>query len=489
MRALEGVELAKARASTCGLLVSFDPARIDAEELVARLDRELNLHGSDVVACRESGRNAGESKRGPAQSVDSGSAIGRLNGPRFGVATTSVALAALGEFVAPVVLPLSAALLVYSAAPAVIETGRALVRERRVGLPALSTAIVGATLASGQFLPASLMAWCGEFWRWRHREAIGEVRRDGLAHSEVGDGPWREHLIAATAPAPSRWTLSREGEAFAERSVWPVLGVGTIGLLAAGAGQAAAIMRPDYATGRSLGGSVYRARCCVEAAKEGVLVWDASIFERIHACSIVVMDWDVIACRLDLVEAAAALRGMGYTLIAMSSHTHSEWQSEAIERGANSCVGGLDDQRRARWIDSTEASGGRVLYLGEGDQTPLAARAAWVAVDVARGSSEIDPGGGASHARFRVSSARGIAALRKLSLAERLAMRRMERWTCGANLAAAAGALFLGTPGLASVALTNAGILAVDIESRRPLRLNSDRSARRDENEQKGNGR
>ena len=49
-------------------------------------------------------------------------------------------------------------------------------RQRQLGLPTLFTTIIVGTLASGQFLAASLMSWMMAFWRYRHRAAQFRLR-------------------------------------------------------------------------------------------------------------------------------------------------------------------------------------------------------------------------------------------------------------------------------------------------------------------------
>ena len=98
----------------------------------------------------------------------------------FELANGSVALAAAGELALPALLPVSAVLLLASNIKVLRQTLREL-RERHVGLPTLFTTIIVGTLASGQFLAASLMAWMMAFWRYRHRAAQFRLRRQLLA--------------------------------------------------------------------------------------------------------------------------------------------------------------------------------------------------------------------------------------------------------------------------------------------------------------------
>jgi Cu2+-exporting ATPase len=86
----------------------------------------------------------------------------------FAPANVSLGIAATGEFVLPIVTPVTAGMLVLSN----IETFRAAAYQARggkFGLPVLYTSIVGVTLATGQFLSAALMFWFFRYWEHRYR--------------------------------------------------------------------------------------------------------------------------------------------------------------------------------------------------------------------------------------------------------------------------------------------------------------------------------
>jgi cation transport ATPase len=86
----------------------------------------------------------------------------------FAPANVSLGIAATGEFVLPIVTPVTAGMLVLSN----IETFRAAAHQARggkFGLPVLYTSIVGVTLATGQFLSAALMFWFFRYWEHRYR--------------------------------------------------------------------------------------------------------------------------------------------------------------------------------------------------------------------------------------------------------------------------------------------------------------------------------
>jgi cation transport ATPase len=96
----------------------------------------------------------------------------------FAPANVSLGFAATGEFVLPIVTPVTAGMLVLSN----LETFRAAAdqaREGKFGLPALYTSVVGATLVSGStaLLGAALMTWFFRYWEQRYRQDLAAESR------------------------------------------------------------------------------------------------------------------------------------------------------------------------------------------------------------------------------------------------------------------------------------------------------------------------
>jgi cation transport ATPase len=148
---IHGVRSSRVRPLTASLVVEYDPAILDVRRLVQLLDGLL---------------------RGPASSL---AYEGDPAPVRFGLANTALALAALGEFVVPALLPASAVLLVGSNVKT-LRTAWQDARQRQAGLPALYSTILAGTLASGQFVAATLMGWMFHFWRHQHRERLLATR-------------------------------------------------------------------------------------------------------------------------------------------------------------------------------------------------------------------------------------------------------------------------------------------------------------------------
>ena len=94
----------------------------------------------------------------------------------FGLPNTSLVLAFAGEMAAPALLPACAVLLVGSNLATFRAAGRQLLHGQ-LGLPALYTSIVAATLASGQFIVAAAMSWMLRFWQRLYRNELKNTSR------------------------------------------------------------------------------------------------------------------------------------------------------------------------------------------------------------------------------------------------------------------------------------------------------------------------
>ena len=354
LSAVGGVTACDVRRVTGSLLVRFEPAVLDTCRLVRILDRLL-AGSAHALA------HAGDPAPAP-----------------FAVANASVGLAALGEFALPALLPASALLLVGSNVPT-LRAAWSELRTRRPGLPVLYATIIAATLASGQFLAAALMAWMVKFWHRQHRGRLLATRRlllpgiaqhhrlarraspdtaevlldelrpgdcvtvpaggivpadgrvfsgwalveEGLLHgrggvllkptgsrvfagSRVHEGELKlevervgssthaaalaRALFSAAVPAASRSAVTAHGQQFAERTVVPTLATAGLGLLVGDLTTAAAVLRPDYATGPGLGVALELLEDTAECARRGVVVRDPSALRRLAEADLFLFD-------------------------------------------------------------------------------------------------------------------------------------------------------------------------------------------------------
>ena len=90
----------------------------------------------------------------------------RLPATKLGAANLTLGIAALADTIAPVLIPISAVLLIGTNVRTFREAWRRLA-SKKSGLPVLYVAIVAATLASGQFFASALMSWFFKFWQGR----------------------------------------------------------------------------------------------------------------------------------------------------------------------------------------------------------------------------------------------------------------------------------------------------------------------------------
>jgi cation transport ATPase len=138
----------------------------------------------------------------------------------FAPANVSLGFAATGEFVLPIVTPVTAGMLVLSN----LETFRAAAhqaREGKFGLPALYTSVVGATLVSGStaLLGAALMTWFFRYWEQRYRQDLATESRALLdktvslpeeARILTADG--LERIVPSRELVPGQRLRARAGE-------------------------------------------------------------------------------------------------------------------------------------------------------------------------------------------------------------------------------------------------------------------------------------
>ncbi len=76
------------------------------------------------------------------------------------LATGSIPLAAVAQFAFPPLLPVSAALFLYTSIPTFLAAKEQLFVERRIGCDALDVAVIVGCLATGQILPGAVLIWC-----------------------------------------------------------------------------------------------------------------------------------------------------------------------------------------------------------------------------------------------------------------------------------------------------------------------------------------
>jgi heavy metal translocating P-type ATPase len=83
----------------------------------------------------------------------------------FPLATASLGLAAASQFLAPILLPVSAGVFIYSVVPSFKNAHKVLFQEKRLGVDVLDAIVVLTCLATGQIFAGTVLAWCLSFGR------------------------------------------------------------------------------------------------------------------------------------------------------------------------------------------------------------------------------------------------------------------------------------------------------------------------------------
>ncbi len=83
----------------------------------------------------------------------------------FPLATASLGLAAASQFLAPIFLPISAGVFLYSVVPSFKSAHNVLFKEKRLGVDVLDSIVVITCLGTGQIFAGAVLAWCLSFGR------------------------------------------------------------------------------------------------------------------------------------------------------------------------------------------------------------------------------------------------------------------------------------------------------------------------------------
>ena len=145
------IRIVKTSEVTGHLLVRYDPTQLSAQSLIGLCESSVHEPEPRPVDAPMSTR------------------------ANFGLANLTLGVAAAGEFLVPVLRPVSALLLVATNLGTFREARRQL-EGKKLGLPVLYMAIVATTLATGQFLASALMTWFFRFWHRRFRVELATER-------------------------------------------------------------------------------------------------------------------------------------------------------------------------------------------------------------------------------------------------------------------------------------------------------------------------
>ena len=135
-----GVHRYTTSALKCRVDVEYDPRQISAAQIVEILDEALAVTEHPLR-------------------------LDKLD-RELTICTASLPIAALAQFAAPALLPVSAALFAYTALPSFKGAWKVLTKERRLGVDVLDSIVVLACLGTGEVLPGAILVWCLSFGRY-----------------------------------------------------------------------------------------------------------------------------------------------------------------------------------------------------------------------------------------------------------------------------------------------------------------------------------
>lgn len=151
LKNMAGVKDATATGSTGRLWISYAPQAVNSLDLIRIAEAQLAAPSTALASFE-------------------------AEPPKLGLANTTLGLAALGEFAAPVVLPVCVGMLVVSNLGTIRDAGKQL-SQGKVGLPVLYTALLGCSITTGQIVAHALMEWSLKFWERRSNAALaGECK-------------------------------------------------------------------------------------------------------------------------------------------------------------------------------------------------------------------------------------------------------------------------------------------------------------------------
>jgi cation transport ATPase len=285
--------------------------------------------------------------------------------------------------------------------------------------------------------------------------------------TRTGDGTRAAAIAAilrqASTPAPS--ALYLRGETFARRAVLPTFAAAGAGLAVGDLTTALAVLRPDYASGPGMAIPLGTLEDLHEALASGIVVRDASLFERLRAVDLIVLDvhdeWAAQANRLGnddppLAWADSLRACRDARVVVVSGAPGSEVEPLRRRLGADFCCGDQTPAAKAELIERCSAAGHHVAYVGDCEANARAARSSYVAISTFDFSHD-QP----SAAAFLMQpECARVGKLWEIALGRQRRNQVTYGCTLAPNLACVAGALLLDFSVLSAVLISNLGVLA-----------------------------
>ena len=120
---------------------------------------------------------------------------------------------------------------------------------------------------------------------------LGELRIEVLQQgAQTQAGLLAQALSSVTTPVSSSHTLTLRAEKLAERTIIPTMVAAGLGFLTGGLNTAAAILRPDYATGLGLAFPLETLQAVALCLRHGIVIRNAEAIERVAASNLLIID-------------------------------------------------------------------------------------------------------------------------------------------------------------------------------------------------------
>lgn len=284
---------------------------------------------------------------------------------------------------------------------------------------------------------------------------IARVERVGSATRAAVIG---QTLIDATLPVPSRSgrAPNLQSEKFANKAVPPTLLMAGAGGIAVGELMAAgAILRPDYATGVGIAGSIHTWSDLRHCLQHGVLIRTPPSLEKLAAARVIVVDDSLDRLGNPALEALRDLHKLkpGLRFVPVSNHS-DEWGGRMIRLlGLNSVHSEPDAGSQADFVRHNRKQGGTIVFLGDSKTAARMAIEADVVIDT---SPDLT---GPADIHLLSPEFSPLTTLWRIADQQAGRNRRDRFGILVPNLFCIAGALTLGFTSLHAVVLSNLGTL------------------------------
>ena len=352
--------------------------------------------------------------------------------------------AAMSDTIAPPLVPLSAAMLLAMEGGILKEASRK-IADKQLGPETLESILILLAMKTGTFLPGALMAFLLELWP---RLGAGALRRqESLLRAAYGRLPNRAGALEMDGDETVPSELS-------QKAVLPHLVLSGLALLVRDSGAAQAVLRPDYRTGPAVAQRMSALRTINELAQGGIWIGREVALKNFLKADVVVINGDWLG---SIPGGSSVLSFPESKFVIATGGQKSQARKKAGLIGADLYLAGVDTAlARIAVVRCFREQGFRVCYMGDRSADHDIFKEADVAVALC-GDEPV----GQKRPAYDISCP-DVKSVNDLLRALGIHQRRIavsSQAVIALNLAAAAGGLFTGSSPLASVLISNLGIL------------------------------